>query len=343
MNYFYLTQIFHNVIQIAERLIRMRQEGFMKSLEDCYCYCCISLTAEELSKIARAMETELNEWTEIAENARDRYYPLNSFTNKQLCLLRKELYNPQELTAEVKFLFTALLPCTSGSDIIKTIRESWQQPLTTTVSDATVSTQSSPSFTSKGMPPLSDTSEQTLELDELVESEALTPSERYLFIDMTEQGTIPLATLLVILRNRGKAELKLNKMIDQYEDIMLEPWMQSANFEDICKEINELLSERSAEFLLKGKEDKITTFIVASKSSASIIDIPQPRYGLYNLVEYLNLYFTNYSGNYLTLDQLGELLQGIVNRHHLEGNNNFFHMIFTQSDCLKLVTCRCIK
>ena len=86
------------------------------------------------------METELKEWTEISENARDKYYPLNSFTNKQLCLLRKELYNPQKLTSEVKFLFTALLPCTSGSDIIKAIRETWQQPLNfpTTVSDATV-------------------------------------------------------------------------------------------------------------------------------------------------------------------------------------------------------------
>ena len=284
MNYVYYTQIFYNAIQIAERLIRMRQEGFMKSLGDCYCYRCISLTAEELSKKVKEMEVELNEWTEIAENARHNYYPLNSFTNKQLCLLRKELYNPQKLTSEVKFLFTALLPCTSGSDIIKAIRETWQQPLTTTVSDATVSTQSSPSFTSKGTPPLSDKSEKTLELGQLVESEALTQSEWDLFMNMTEQGTIPLATLLVILRNRGKAELKLNKMIDQYEDIRLEPWMQSAKFEDICKEINELLSERSAKFLLKEKEDKATASnenssrpIVVSKSSASIIDLSQPR------------------------------------------------------------------
>ena len=135
------------------------------------------------------METELKEWTEIAENARDKYYPLNSFTNKQLCLLRKELYNPQKLTSEVKFLFTALLPCTSGSDIIKAIRETWQQPLNfpTTVSDATVSTQSSPSFTPKGAPPLSDKSEKTLELKQLVESSALTQSERDLFMNMTEQ------------------------------------------------------------------------------------------------------------------------------------------------------------
>ena len=284
MNYVYYTQIFYNAIQIAERLIRMRQEGFMKSLGDCYCYRCISLTAEELSKKVKEMEVELNEWTEIAENARHNYYPLNSFTNKQLCLLRKELYNPQKLTSEVKFLFTALLPCTSGSDIIKAIRETWQQPLTTTVSDATVSTQSSPSFTSKGTPPLSDKSEKTLELGQLVESEALTQSEWDLFMNMTEQGTIPLATLLVILRNRGKAELKLNKMIDQYEDIRLEPWMQSAKFEDICKEINELLSERSAKFLLKEKEDKATASnenssrpIVVSISSASIIDLSQPR------------------------------------------------------------------
>ena len=256
----------------------MHQEGFMKSLGDCYCYRCVSLTAKELSKKARDMETELKEWTEIAENARDKYYPLNSFTNKQLCLLRKELYNPQKLTSEVKFLFTALLPCTSGSDIIKAIRETWQQPLNfpTTVSDATVSTQSSPSFTPKGAPPLSDKSEKTLELKQLVESSALTQSERDLFMNMTEQGTIPLVTLLVILRNRGKAELKLNRMIVQYEDIRLGPWMQSAKFEDICKEINELLSERAAKFLLKEKEDKATTSnenisrpIVVSKSSAS--------------------------------------------------------------------------
>ena len=154
----------------------MHQEGYMKSLGDCYCYRCKSISAEDLSEKAKSMEKELNEWTRIAENAREEYYPLNSFTNKQLCLLRKELFDPHKLISEVKFLFTALLPCTAWPDIIKAIHDTRQQPVK--FSTATVSDQAS--FTKTKMPPRLDKSEQKLDLKQLVESSALKQHrERY--------------------------------------------------------------------------------------------------------------------------------------------------------------------
>ena len=267
----------------------MHQEGYMKSIGDCYCYRCKSTSAEDLNEKAKSMEKELNEWTGIAENAREEYYPLNSFTNKQLCLLRKELFDPQKLTSEVKFLFTALLPCTPWPDIIEAIHDTRQQPLkfsTATDSDQTLSTKTK-------MPPRLDKSEQKLDLKQLVESSALKQHERDIFMNMTEQGTIPLVTLLLILRNRRnpKSELKLNKMINQYEDIRLGPWMESTKFEEICKEINELLLltdvEQSTLFLLNETEDKVVTCdetvsipITVSKSSSSMVDLSQSRYEL---------------------------------------------------------------
>ena len=230
----------------------------MESRGDRYCYRCSHLTSDELSDKSESMEKTLNEWTKAVENARDKYYPLNSFTNKQLCLLRKELYEPQKLTSGVKFLFTSLLPCTAESDIIRAINETrkQQQKCLTTFSDASSHDHSAPSSTKKITHISSKKTRQALELKQLVKSSALKPNELDLFINMTESHrTKPSLTLLIILRNRGKSEPKLSIMLEQYTDIRLQ-LMQTTKREEINREINELLSKQSSEYFLKETEDE---------------------------------------------------------------------------------------
>ena len=259
----------------------MHQEGYMKSIGACYRYHCVGLLTKDLSTKVKIMETELKEWTRIAENARDEYYPLNSFTNKQLCLLRKELYNPQDLTYEVKFLFTTLLPCTPESDIIKAVQVAWQQPFNFPTSDETLSTHKSSSTFSSSCKtvPLLD-KRQTLDLKQ-IQFEVLEEREKDLFLNMTEQGTDSLVALLVILRNRGKPELNLYKMLDQYDNLRLEQFEQNVKFEDICDEINELLP---VNFFLKQTEETVTSedkthsTMAVSKPSSSIEDFSLSRY-----------------------------------------------------------------
>lgn len=177
------SQLFRKAYQIAEVLVAMHQVGYMESIGDCYCYRCSITTVDELTQKAKTMEEALKEWTDLVEITRSKYYPLNSFTNKQLCQLRRELCSPNDLKCEGKLLLSALLPCTSDSDITKIIHESRQQLLNsvTTERDQTVGKHSTArdSDISKKVVSASHVNEevkQALEIKQIVESSALTAS-----------------------------------------------------------------------------------------------------------------------------------------------------------------------
>ena len=254
------TQLFRKACQIADVLIAMHQEGYMESIGDCYCYLCKDTTVDELNNKVKRMEEELNEWTMLVENTRSRYYPLNSFTNKQLCLLRKELYNPNGLKCEVKCLLNALLPCTSDSEIIKAVHESWQH-LFSSPSALTVSRHSraSDSETSQKYTSVSEVkTKNSLEIEQLVESAALSAIERDNYRNLTEsQRAEPSLTLLAILKSSADKKCDFLSVLDMFEEIKLTLiGHQKLKITDINKLINELLSKRSSAFFLKEEEEK---------------------------------------------------------------------------------------
>ena len=246
-------QLFRKTYQIAEVLIAMHQEGYMESIGYVESYDCSSTTVDELNDKVQAMQEKLKKWTMLVEKTRSRYYTLNSFTNKQLCQLRRELYNPTGLKREVKYLLNALLPCTSDSDIIEIVNKSWQHLSTTpTVDESDLSIKK---HTRADVVPLECASasdnEQTLEIEQLVESAALTASERDKYRNMIEsQNAEPLLTLLAILRSSG-GMCELNDVLEKYEDITLDDGLKLA---DINKQINEHLSKRSSKLLLKNEQ-----------------------------------------------------------------------------------------
>ena len=234
----------------------------MESIRDCYHYVFKdSQLADELSIKVESMERDLKEWTMYVESTRGRYYPLNSFTNKQLCQLRRELYmNPVKLKCEVKLLLNALWPCTPDSVIGKAIHESWQQLFNSpsALSDPTVVMKPKSANDSErdGMSESADAeSRMALEINELVESEVLTKWERDIYMNMTEsQGTKPLLTLLVILKSRGEANCKVCNMLDKYEKLNIELRKRKVKITEHCtQEINELLSKQSSGVFLKKK------------------------------------------------------------------------------------------
>ena len=236
----------------------------MESIQDYYEY----LFKDEklihmLSAKVESKERELKQWTKHVDSTRDEYYPLNSFTNKQLCKLRREFYmNPVRLKCEVKPLLNALWPCTPDSVIGKAIHESWQQLFNSpsALSDPTVVMKPKSANVSE-RDRISESADaekgKTLEINELVESEALTKEEKDLYMAMAEShslGTKPLLTLLVILKSRGEPNRKVRNMLVKYEKLHKELRKQNVNITEYCtQEINELLSKQFSGVFLKKK------------------------------------------------------------------------------------------
>ena len=306
MHFKKLTQLFRKAHLIAEALIAMHQEGYMESIGDCYCYRCSSITVDELNNKAKNMDEQLKEWTKLVEDTRSRYYPLNSFTNKQLCQLRRELYtfpspcvsDSNALTCEVKFLLSALLPCASDSDIIKALSESRQQLLsspTTTMGSPIVSKSSIASDSSKQAATASaKQTEQALEIKELVESLVLSSSERDNYMNMTEsQRTEPILTLLAILKSSDEGNCELPDVLESFEVLQLQVMNLKLTISDIYEQINGYLSKRSPKLCLKkeahilaSSDESISTTVEPSKNrlpimSTSTIDLSLQRYVVY--------------------------------------------------------------
>lgn len=287
-------QLFHKAHLIAEALIAMHQEGYMESIGDCYCYRCSSTTVDELNNKAKNMDEQLKEWTKLVEDTRSRYYPLNSFTNKQLCQLRRELYalppcasDSNVLTCEVRFLLSALLPCVSDSDIIKALCESKQQLLsspTTAMGSPRVSKGSLASDSSKQAASASaKKTEQVLEIKEIVESSVLSSREQNLYMNMTVQlNAEPMLTLLAILRSSiDEGNCELGDVLEKYEDLHDE-----LTISDINEQIKEYVSKRSSKLILMkedvSSDESISSTVEPSKKrptkvSSSIIDLSLQR------------------------------------------------------------------
>ena len=267
-----ITQLFRKAHLIAEVLIAMHQEGYMESIGDCYCYRCSSTTVDELNSKAKNMDEQLKVWTERVENARSRYYPLNSFTNKQLCQLRRELCaflspcasDSIALTCEVKFLLSALLPCASDSDIIKALRESRQQLLsspTTAVGSPRVSRSLITSDSSKQAASASaKITGEALEITDLVKSSVLSLHEQDNYMNLTEsEKTEPMLTLLAVLKSSDEGNYELPDALEKFEFLQLQVMNSKLTISDINKQINEYLSQRSPKLCLKKEAHVLAT------------------------------------------------------------------------------------
>ena len=273
----------------------------MESIGDCYCYRCSITTVDELNNKANNMDEQLKEWTKLVEDTRHKYYPLNSFTNKQLCQLRRELHallpctsDLNALTCEVKFLLSALLPCASDSDIIKALCGSKQQLL----SSPTTAMESPSSITSDSLKQAAssspkNTEQASAEIKELVKSSVLSSSERDNYMNMIEaHNTEPVLTLLAVLKSSDEGNCELADVLETFEILQLQVMNSKLTIFDINKQINRYLSTRSPKMCLKeemhipaSSDETISSTVEPSKkrptkTSSSTIDLSLQRYSL---------------------------------------------------------------
>lgn len=247
--------MFRKANQIAEILITMHQKGCVEFIGERFDCPCGSTDVAELNKKAKMMEQELETWIKKVDNVRDKYYQLNSFTMKQLLYLREELFCNKKLNDRTMFLLKALLPCAPEAAVALAIQTTWLELFDSPndVADIREWRSQAPSEATITDFEVSD-KQQYLSQEDLVESPALTQSERSAYTNMTESKKAdPLLTLLVISRGGDKNSCVVQEILEKYEDMMMDE--ENQPIVSVIQEINRNLSKRSSSWLLKDTED----------------------------------------------------------------------------------------
>ena len=133
--YILLLQIFHSVCHIADVLIDLQQYGHNKYIGWILRFpCSLPGVVNELEKLLKEMNHDLEDWKRSVAEARKSYYSLNYFTAQQLLLLRKELwyYKDPDYCGTLKPEVIALLQCLSQDInpdlvIIQIRKECWDK------------------------------------------------------------------------------------------------------------------------------------------------------------------------------------------------------------------------
>ena len=298
------------VCEIAELLIELHKVGIMEYIGERYDYPCDSTNTEKLVLQTKEMKKALKNWTEL-DTAREKYYPLNSFTNKQLCLLRQELHDPEKLKTEVVCLLKALLPCLADSLIARTVKETWQQLFHNSACTSTVAAPNAIICKMPSNAPLDpfeiieDLPQNELQLEQLVDL-MLSSSQREAYFNMTEKyDCLPLLTMLILL-SAGDC-IDPTEVLEQYESMVIE-----ADLDEIIivKQINEILQRKTPPYKLREIEDTLSVVETRDSTisptesivSESSIDLSLPRY-YYTLKEVCDKLLL-YSGNICLLNNL---------------------------------------
>ena len=255
------TKVFHTVLIISDTLVKLLTEGCVHFIRWQYRFHCkdnfLQLQYEE-----KNLSRQLKLWEEAVSIARNKCYSLNSFTMKQLLLLRKELarkyYHDEEyrdvLHLQAITLLKCLYPCTEAKVLVSTVKNTWdslEEPVDAieqpqeNKNDITVAEIFSP-------PP-----ENGLTCPEIVET-VLTPTERFVYTKLTKargyNSTRIIAELLQFrVSNHGKTD---EHIIDEISDNILE---KDVNDEDPSEQelvdiINKHL-EGKAQLLFEHPED----------------------------------------------------------------------------------------
>ena len=114
-------------------LINLHEQGCTQYIGWHYQFHCGSGQLSQLKEEQKKMFQQLQLWNEAVTAARDKCYALNSYTMKQILLLRKELQPRFTTTGDMEFdlipqalsLLKCIHPCAATETILLKLKESW--------------------------------------------------------------------------------------------------------------------------------------------------------------------------------------------------------------------------
>ena len=114
-------------------LINLHEQGCIQYIGWQYHFHCGSGQLSQLKEEQKFMSQQLQLWSEAVTAARDKCYALNSYTMKQILLLRKELQPRFTTTGDIEFdlipqslfLLKCIHPCVATETMLLKLKESW--------------------------------------------------------------------------------------------------------------------------------------------------------------------------------------------------------------------------
>ena len=114
-------------------LIDLHEQGCTQYIGWQYHFYFKSGQLSQLKEEQKSMSHQLQLWSEAVTAARDKCYVLNSYTMKQILLLRKELHPQFTTTGDMEFvlapqalsLLKCVNPCAATETILLKLKESW--------------------------------------------------------------------------------------------------------------------------------------------------------------------------------------------------------------------------
>ena len=193
-------------------LINLHEQGCTQYIGWQYQFHFKSGQLSQLKEEQKSMSHQLQLWSEAITSARDKCYALNSYTMKQILLLRKELH-PQFTTGKMEFvlapqalsLLKCIHPCAATETILLKLKESWNDleaesevkplPKKCPSDDQTLKSHQLPTEDPKGL------------LDDI--ANILTDSENLTYVNLTErQGHDKLWVMSEILKRSIGTDIK---------------------------------------------------------------------------------------------------------------------------------------
>ena len=194
-------------------LINLHEQGCIQYIGWQYHFHCGNGQLTQLKEEQEFMSQQLKLWSEAVTGARDKCYALNSYTMKQILLLRKELQPRFTTMGDMEFvlaqqalsLLKCVHPCADVATILLTLKESWNDM------EAEVGVKSQPK---RG--PITTSSPKLQQLSSKDQSDLLnditsvfTKSERSTYVRLTErQGCDKLCVMSEILKQGIRTDIE---------------------------------------------------------------------------------------------------------------------------------------
>ena len=225
---------------MGQALVSLHREGCIEYISIQYFYECKEENLiDEIKRNTNDLEKALEQWKKVVSVARDTYYELNSYTTKQLVMLRKNLPSSHlfsdefELSEQTIALLRFLDPCSHSADINEAVKNSGRtlceliKPTEEPTLSPACETSGATNQIRQRNQSICQPSESTVIMDvEGLVKNVLTPAEKAAYSTLVETEDYPstnafLAILFHILEKNkdSRNECDINEVDDKLEKL----------------------------------------------------------------------------------------------------------------------------
>lgn len=199
----------HSVCIIADMLVKLHVEGCVRYIGWQCSYEFGKSTISDMENIQKCMSHDLYLWRDAVDAARNECYALNSYTTKQLLLLRSQLLPffvagslNFDLTPNTFSLLKYLCPYADKDTTLNVLKESWKCMEANIILEESI-TVISDNFEAPDV--IDETPCPTANLIDVIVNEILNDKQRLLFIELTEiQGLTERLWVITEILKRGE-------------------------------------------------------------------------------------------------------------------------------------------